>query len=141
MRPRLPFVASAIAVSLLGCHRLDRLEECRALSDAVNPVLRAIDLQRRKNPEGVTAYRAISMQYAALAARLLVLKPEGKPLAEAIGDYQKLFADASRDARSFSDALESRDKGRIAQARSNATRTTKREAPIASRISGICRQR
>jgi len=62
-------------------------------------------------------------------------------LAEAVNDYQRMLHEAARDARSFADALDANDEGRLLLARTTATRTMRHEATALSKIDNACRGR
>jgi len=138
LRSWAPFVLSGLAWSLAGCARIDRIEECRALSRLVNPVLQSIDAERARAPETALTYRSISMQYQALAGRVARVKSDTRRLAEATAEYEKLLREAATTARLFADALDAKDEVRLSAARTAATRAVKRETPLITRIEGVC---
>jgi len=138
---RSPFVAVLATLALSGCQRFDRTQECRSLAQVVNPVLAAIDKERKQGPEDANLHRAIGMQYESVAVRVGRIRSKTKKLSDAIDEYQRVLRDAGRDARNFAEALESKNAGRIAATRSEATRTTKREASALSRIDTVCHGR
>lgn len=127
-----------IVWGLMGCARIDRIEECRSLSRIVNPVLRSIDAERRRAPDSPLVYRSIALQYQALSARLAGMKSTTKRLADATAEFEKLMREASLSARQYGDVLESKDAARIEGAQAAATRLSRREGPLVTRIDGVC---
>jgi hypothetical protein len=99
--------------------------------------LRAIDVER-KTKDDAPAYARIAVLYDGLAAQLLARKYSSKRLGDAVLDYAKMLADASRDARAFSDAIAAQDPARGALARASAGHTLKRETTTLLRIESAC---
>jgi hypothetical protein len=133
------FVATVALSTLSGCNALKRSEECRSLSDRVNPVVAAVDSERHKSPEAPATYRTIGMQYDMLASALITVKVSSDGLRQVLADYQKLYRDAARDARAFADALDAKDAARINVARAAAGRTVHRESGLAAKFAALCR--
>lgn len=125
---------------LVGCQYFDRVKECRALADAVNPTLHWVETERSLHPESSTTYRLIAARYDAASASLTQLSQK-RHVPNLAGDYQILLRDAARDARIFAEALDSRDPFRMTSARVNASRNTKREAQLVARINATCAPR
>jgi len=132
-------VAFALALVLPGCRHFEQLSDCRALADAVNPVLLRIDEARKQDPEGEGTYRKIAHDYDGLSAVLVGLQTKSKRVAEAAADYQRLTHEAGRDARQFADALAAKDMTKQLSARSTATRTLKHEGATLARLESVCR--
>jgi hypothetical protein len=122
---------------LSACEPYRRAKECRWISDAVNPTLRAIDKERKTNDDA-PAYARIAVLYEGLASKLLARKYSSKRLGDAVLDYAKLLSEASRDSRSFSDALAAKDPARGALARAATGQTLKRETTTLLRIESAC---
>jgi hypothetical protein len=122
---------------LSACEPYRRAKECRAITDLVNPTLRAIDTER-KAKDDAPAYARIAVLYEGLSAKLLSRKYSSKRLGDAVLDYAKLLSDASRDSRAFSDAIAAKDPARSALARASAGHTVKREATALVRIESAC---
>lgn len=139
MGRRLDFIAmSLLSFSMLSaCEPYRRAKECRGISDLVNPTLRAIDAER-KTKDDAPAYARIAVLYEGLSAKLLARKYSSKRLGDAVLDYSKMLADASRDARAFSDALAAKDPARGALARATAGHTVKKEATALLRVESAC---
>jgi hypothetical protein len=139
MGSRLDFIAmSLLSFSMLSaCEPYRRAKECRVISDLVNPTLRAIDAER-KTKDDAPAYARIAVLYEGLSAKLLARKYSSKRLGDAVLDYAKMLADASRDSRAFSDALAANDPARGALARASAGHTAKKEATSLLRIESAC---
>lgn len=135
----LPGFCVALSLSASGCQHFDRARECRAVSRLVNPVLRTIDAERHASPDKAETYRTIATQYDSLAGALIGLRPSDRRVQDAVGDYQKLTKEASRDARLFADALARKDMNEIGAARASATRTLKHETGALSHLDSVCR--
>ena len=139
---RLDFIAIGLLsfAILSACEPFRRARECRGISDLVNPTLRAIDTER-KAKDDAPAYVRMAVLYEGLSAKLLAKKYSSKRLGDAVTDYARMLSEASRDARSFSDALLAKDPARGALARASAGHTLKRESSALSRIEGACLSR
>ena len=133
--------AACVTLALVasGCQHFDRARECRSISGLVNPVLRVIDAERQRAPDGAPTYRTIAAQYDTLAGALVALRPQDHRVLDAVQDYQKLAREAARDARLFADALERKNLAEIGAARASASRTAKHEAGALSHIDSVCR--
>jgi hypothetical protein len=124
---------------LSGCQHMDRARECREVSKLVNPVLSAVEAERIREPGSAPVYRAIALQYESLASALGKPATRAKRLQDTVVEYQKVLHEAGRDARVFSDALESKDAARIDAARAAGARTVKHEATAVARLDAVCR--
>lgn len=107
----------------------------------VNPVLVAVDKERRQEPSNSAVYRNIAAQYDWTANAVGNVPVRGKRFGEAMVEYQKVLREGGRDARLFADALDSKDPGRIATVRGNAARTVKHEGAALGRVDSYCRAR
>src|SRR5689334_19925414 len=138
MSRRLDVIAmSLLSFSMLSaCEPYRRAKECRGISDLVNPTLRAIDAERKT--DDAPAYARIAVLYEGLSAKLLTRKYSSKRLGDAVLDYAKMLADASRDSRAFSEALAANDPARGALARASAGHTIKKEATALLRVESAC---
>jgi hypothetical protein len=135
---RLEFIALVLLVpSLTACEQVRRAKECRRLSKLVNPALQSIDMERTKYDDA-PAYGRIAGTYQALATELAGQRYKSKRLGDAVAEYAKLLGEASTDARSYAEALATKDAGKTALARAAAGRTTKRENAALLRIEGAC---
>ncbi len=144
MKARHPLhVASALVLGLAlsACQGLEHVEECRAVARLVNPVLTGVKQKQSQSPASSSTYRAIALEYERAAGASTLLKVRTKRVSEALGDYQRVLREAARDARVFSDALDSKDEGRIAAARAAAARTVRHEGGALSRMESVCRPR
>jgi hypothetical protein len=142
--PLRPSIRIALALALplsCACQRLERAEECRSVWKAVNPVLQQIDVERRAKPEDARTYESIAARYMLLSGSLAQLTFTQKKLGDPVVEYRQLLQEASRDARTFAEALTSKDQTRISLARLNATRSIKRENLLVTRIDSTCRGR
>ena len=124
---------------VVGCQSLEKADECRAIARLANPALAEIDRDRAE----VTApkYRIIATKYEALANAMGQVKIRTKRIAEAVNDYQRMLHEAARDARTFADALESKDETRILGERSSTSRTMRHEASALARFDVACKGR
>jgi hypothetical protein len=122
---------------LPGCEQIRRAKECRGISELVNPTLRAIDVERTKNDDAA-AYARIALAYESLAGKLVARRYTQKRVGDAAVEYAKLCSEASRDARTYSDALAAKDPARTALARAAAGHTAKKESAALLRIDGAC---
>jgi len=130
-------VVALVAVVASSCTGLERVDECRAVAKLANPVLASID-QDRQSTKGAS-YRVIGVKYEALATAVGQIKIRTKRVAEAVNDYQRVLHEAARDARAFSDALDSKEPTRIAIEHVTASRTIRHESTALSRLDTACR--
>ena len=133
------FATVALCLGVASCQHFDRARECRSVSGLVNPVLRQIDLDIHRAPESPETYRAVALQYDKLAAAVVALRPQNHRVLDAVMDYVKLAREGAHDARLFAEALDSKDPGRIAVARSGSGRTLKHESGTLAHFDGVCR--
>jgi hypothetical protein len=133
------FLALAALAALVGCQGLERTDECRAVTKVANPVLAEIDHDRTEvnGPK----YRLIATKYEALANSLGQVSIRTKRLAEAVNDYQRMLHEAARDARTFAEALESKDEARITIERTTTSRTLRHENTAIARFDVACKGR
>jgi hypothetical protein len=122
---------------LSACEPYRRARECRGISDLVNPTLKTIDAAR-KTQDDAPAYARIAVLYDDLSVKLLARKYSTKRLGDAVTEYAKLLAEASRNARAFSDALVANDPGRGALVRAAGGHIVKRESAALLRIDAAC---
>src|SRR5205085_1124734 len=133
---RLPFAALLLVAAACGCQGLERVDECRAVAKLANPVLSDID---RSRAVVVSAnYRGIATKYEGLAVAVGKLPIRTKRVAEAVNDYQRVLHEAARDARAFSEALDTKDPSRIAIEHVTAARTIRHESTALSRFDTAC---
>jgi hypothetical protein len=128
-----------LALALVGCQGLERADECRAVAKLANPVLEEID-RDRADVHG-TKYRLIATKYETLANAIGQIRIRTKRVAEAVNDYQRMLHEAARDARTFAEALESKDEGRILVERSTTSRTLRHESSALARFEVACKGR
>jgi hypothetical protein len=124
---------------VVGCQSLDKADECRAVAKLANPVLAEIDRDRAEvnGPK----YRLIATKYEALANAMGQVKIRTKRIAEAVNDYQRMLHEAARDARTFADALESKDEARILVQRTATSHTMRHETSALARFDVACKGR
>lgn len=125
--------------AVVGCHGLEKADECRAVAKLANPVLAEID-RDRADVQG-SKYRLIATKYEALANAIGQIKIRTKRVAEAVNDYQRMLHEAARDARTFADALESKDEARIMVERTTTSRTLRHESSALARFEVACKGR
>jgi hypothetical protein len=125
-----------VAIAASSCTGLERVNECRAVAKLANPALASIE-QDRQIVKGAS-YRNIGAKYEALANAIGQIKVRTKRIAEAVNDYQRVLHEAARDARAFSDALDSKEPTRIAIEHITASRTIRHESTALSRLDTAC---
>jgi hypothetical protein len=131
--------AVLLALALVGCQGLEKADECRAVARLANPVLAEID-HDRTDVTG-SKYRLIATKYEALANAIGQIRIRTKRVAEAVNDYQRMLHEAARDARTFADALESKDEARTMVERTTTSRTLRHESSALARFDVACKTR
>jgi hypothetical protein len=132
---------AALFAGVMACQPVERVRECRHIATLVNPVMVAIDIQRKKSPTDARTYRGIAASYELLANALGTIHVRPKRFEDALGDYQRMLHEARHDATSYADALEARDSSRLASTRAAAARTVKHEGQALSRLDAVCNGR
>jgi hypothetical protein len=125
----------------MACQPVERTRDCHRIGSVVNPVTQAIDTQRKQAPADPKTYRTIAAQYEWLANAIGAVHVRPKRFEDALGDYQRMLHEARHDASTYADALEAKDTGRMAAARTSAARTVKHESNALARLDGLCRGR
>ena len=122
----------ALGAITLGCGRIERTSECRALTRTINEGLDDIELLADASPPELAE---LANRYAALAKRVRGLSFSGASVEKAAADYATLLEDTAL-ALAPSRPLPGPDAGRIL--RPVLANVIKRERPLVGRIEGLC---
>jgi hypothetical protein len=123
--------------TLLGCDRIQRVRECRAIVRPMNARIDAIHAQAKNGKPG--DYRAAAASYGLLAGevRLAVYSsPAGQALKE---EYAATLETIAPLVDTYATALESGDAQRIDEARRGLERVRRTEQSVAKRLDAHCK--
>lgn len=125
-----------VTLAAVGCGKLDRVGECRALAKAVNPALDAVESLAKKN--SYQGYRDASKEYTALVARLRTLRLTTAPAKDLAEEYTAALAEVPPRLSAYAEAVRAGDDSRRDESARELERITRRERAAATRIAAHC---
>ncbi len=129
-----PFVV-AFCLFALGCSKLERISQCRALVGTVNQGMDVIE-PIAKAPDTPEKFEKLSHEYQALANRVQALPIASGTAHAEIKEYTDLLKQVSELCRNLKPALASG--GRTDSLRKDLDRATRRERMTANKLDSYC---
>lgn len=143
MSPERVFSLAAILVLALaapGCAFFSTLQECRDLTQTVNPVLVTVRETLEQGKDRPETYATVARMYGELA-KILKQKQYGTRLHKLTADYVELSESVSKNALAFERALAKGRKHQLKALRTAAKQHTAKQRQLNRRVESICRGR
>jgi hypothetical protein len=130
------FVFSLCCLWLMGCGRIQRIRECRALVANVNPALGGIQQLLASNRRDTAFYDEVAGRYDAIAAELGKLSFSHEQLKALVDEYRSVATSAAIAVRSVGKAQT--DPQALPQARLELDRVVRREKVAVMKLDAEC---
>jgi hypothetical protein len=125
----------ALCLFALGCSKLERISQCRALVETVNQGMDVIE-PIAKTPDTPEKFEKLSREYQGLASRVQALPIASGALHTEIKEYTDLLKSVSELCRNLKPALAAG--GRLDSLRKDLDRATRRERMTSSKLDTYC---
>jgi hypothetical protein len=128
-------VVVALCLLALGCSKLERVSQCRALVETVNQGIDVIE-PVAKQPDSPQKFEKLEREYRELAARVQALPIASGSAQAEVKEYTELLKSVSELSRNLRAALASG--GRTDSLRKDLDRATRRERLSANKLDTFC---
>jgi hypothetical protein len=129
-----PFVV-ALCLLALGCSKLERVSQCRALVETVNQGMDVIE-PIAQAPDTPEKFEKLSREYLGLANRVQALPIAAGAARAEIKEYTDLLKQVSELCKNLKGALAAN--GRLDSLRKDLDRATRRERMTANKLDTFC---
>jgi hypothetical protein len=125
----------ALCLFALGCSKLERVSQCRALVETVNQGMDTIEPIAKK-PDSPEKFGKLEQQYKDLAARVQALPIASSSVQAEIKEYTEILKNVSELCKNLKAALASG--GRPDSLRKDLDRATRRERMSSNKLDTFC---